>query len=70
MNTFTFNVLQVLQILDLYAQVYEELLAIPVVKGRKTEKEKFAREITPLQWKHLYLPVEELSRYQTATKDS
>lgn len=34
--------LQVLQILDLYAQVYEELLAIPVVKGRKTEKEKFA----------------------------
>ncbi|KAM7050064.1 bifunctional glutamate/proline--tRNA ligase isoform 2-T2 [Molossus nigricans] len=33
---------EVLQILDLYAQVYEELLAIPVVKGRKTEKEKFA----------------------------
>jgi len=26
----------------LYARVYEELLAIPVVKGRKTEKEKFA----------------------------
>lgn len=36
------HLLQVLQILDLYAQVYEELLAIPVVKGRKTEKEKFA----------------------------
>jgi len=33
---------QVLQILDLYTRVYEELLAIPVVKGRKTEKEKFA----------------------------
>uniref|UniRef100_A0A2K6LDS0 Bifunctional glutamate/proline--tRNA ligase n=1 Tax=Rhinopithecus bieti TaxID=61621 RepID=A0A2K6LDS0_RHIBE len=33
---------EVLQILDLYAQVYEELLAIPVVRGRKTEKEKFA----------------------------
>lgn len=31
-----------MQILDLYARVYEELLAIPVVKGRKTEKEKFA----------------------------
>lgn len=31
-----------LQILDLYARVYEELMAIPVVKGRKTEKEKFA----------------------------
>ncbi|XP_008177290.2 bifunctional glutamate/proline--tRNA ligase isoform X8 [Chrysemys picta bellii] len=33
---------EVLQILDLYARVYEELLAIPIVKGRKTEKEKFA----------------------------
>ncbi|RVE44602.1 hypothetical protein evm_010740 [Chilo suppressalis] len=33
---------EVLQILDLYARVYEELLAIPVIKGRKTEKEKFA----------------------------
>ncbi|XP_040841630.1 bifunctional glutamate/proline--tRNA ligase isoform X1 [Ochotona curzoniae] len=33
---------EVLQILDLYVRVYEELLAIPVVKGRKTEKEKFA----------------------------
>lgn len=43
MNTSAFKMLlQVLQILDLYAQVYEELLAIPVVKGRKTEKEKFA----------------------------
>uniref|UniRef100_A0A6M2DHN3 Putative trna synthetase class i n=1 Tax=Xenopsylla cheopis TaxID=163159 RepID=A0A6M2DHN3_XENCH len=33
---------EVLQILDIYARVYSELLAIPVVKGRKTEKEKFA----------------------------
>jgi bifunctional glutamyl/prolyl-tRNA synthetase len=33
---------QVLQILDLYRRVYEELLAIPVIRGRKTEKEKFA----------------------------
>nr|XP_022332735.1 bifunctional glutamate/proline--tRNA ligase-like [Crassostrea virginica] len=33
---------EVYVILDLYARVYEELLAIPVVKGRKTEKEKFA----------------------------
>ena len=33
---------QVLVILDLYRRVYEELLAIPVVPGRKTEKEKFA----------------------------
>ncbi len=29
-------------ILDLYARVYTDLLAIPVVKGRKSEKEKFA----------------------------
>ena len=33
---------EVLQILDLYAQIYESLLAVPVIKGRKTEKEKFA----------------------------
>ena len=33
---------EVLTILDLYRQVYEDLLAIPVVPGRKTEKEKFA----------------------------
>jgi prolyl-tRNA synthetase len=31
-------------ILDLYARVYEELLAVPVIKGRKSEKEKFAGE--------------------------
>lgn len=33
---------EVLQILDFYAGVYEELLAVPVIKGKKTEKEKFA----------------------------
>ncbi|ODQ77640.1 hypothetical protein BABINDRAFT_163357 [Babjeviella inositovora NRRL Y-12698] len=33
---------EVMQILDLYAGIYEELLAVPVVKGIKTEKEKFA----------------------------
>jgi len=33
---------EVLQILDYYAAVYEELLAVPVVKGTKTENEKFA----------------------------
>ncbi|KAL7057452.1 hypothetical protein AAHC03_018970 [Spirometra sp. Aus1] len=32
---------EVLQILDLYRDVYMDLLAIPVVKGRKTEREKF-----------------------------
>lgn len=30
------------QILDLYAGIYEQLLAVPVVKGVKTENEKFA----------------------------
>jgi len=33
---------EVMTILDLYRRIYEELLAIPVVRGRKTEKEKFA----------------------------
>ncbi|KAH9496203.1 hypothetical protein Btru_010496 [Bulinus truncatus] len=33
---------EVYAILEEYAKVYEELLAIPVVRGRKTEKEKFA----------------------------
>ncbi|KAL3319945.1 hypothetical protein Ciccas_001373 [Cichlidogyrus casuarinus] len=32
---------EVLRILDLYASVYTDLLAVPVVKGRKTENEKF-----------------------------
>merc|ERR1719261_369287 len=29
-------------ILDLYADVYEKLLAVPVIKGVKSEAEKFA----------------------------
>jgi prolyl-tRNA synthetase len=33
---------EVLDILELYAGVYEQLLAVPVVRGRKTENEKFA----------------------------
>ncbi|CDW59860.1 Bifunctional aminoacyl tRNA synthetase [Trichuris trichiura] len=33
---------EVYDILNLYSRVYEELLAVPVIKGRKTEKEKFA----------------------------
>lgn len=33
---------EVFAILDLYAKIYSDLLAIPVTKGRKTEKEKFA----------------------------
>ncbi|RLN73457.1 hypothetical protein BBJ28_00007742 [Nothophytophthora sp. Chile5] len=33
---------QVRTVLDFYANAYEELLAVPMVKGVKTEKEKFA----------------------------
>lgn len=33
---------EVLQILDWYAAIYNDLLAVPVIKGQKTEKEKFA----------------------------
>jgi prolyl-tRNA synthetase len=33
---------EVLEILDLYRRVYEEILAVPVVPGKKSEKEKFA----------------------------
>ncbi|KAF4468758.1 transcriptional regulatory [Fusarium albosuccineum] len=33
---------EVLEILELYAKIYEELLAVPVVRGRKTENERFA----------------------------
>ncbi|XP_071527689.1 bifunctional glutamate/proline--tRNA ligase isoform X2 [Panulirus ornatus] len=33
---------EVLQILELYTGVYRDLLAVPVIKGKKTEKEKFA----------------------------
>ena len=33
---------EVRQILEWYAGVYEQLLAVPVIRGRKTEKEKFA----------------------------
>ena len=33
---------EVLEILELYRRIYEELLAVPVTKGKKTEVEKFA----------------------------
>ncbi|KAI5285239.1 ribose-phosphate pyrophosphokinase 1 [Ascosphaera aggregata] len=33
---------EVLRILDHYATIYQELLAVPVIRGQKTEKEKFA----------------------------
>lgn len=33
---------EVLQILDFYSKTYQDLLAVPVIKGMKSEKEKFA----------------------------
>ncbi|KAB2609988.1 proline--tRNA ligase C19C7.06 [Pyrus ussuriensis x Pyrus communis] len=33
---------EVLEILELYRRIYEEYLAVPVVKGKKSENEKFA----------------------------
>ncbi|MDR2939356.1 MAG: proline--tRNA ligase [Clostridiales bacterium] len=33
---------ETLKILDIYSNFYENILAIPVIKGRKTEREKFA----------------------------
>lgn len=33
---------QVLEILELYRRIYEEYLAVPVIKGKKSELEKFA----------------------------
>ncbi len=39
---------EALQILDIYANAYKELYAVPVIKGKKTEKEKFAGADTTL----------------------
>ncbi|CAM8879736.1 unnamed protein product [Rhodiola kirilowii] len=33
---------EVLEVLELYRRIYEEYLAIPVIKGKKSENEKFA----------------------------
>lgn len=36
------SLIQVLEILELYRRIYEEFLAVPVGKGKKSELEKFA----------------------------
>ncbi|MCD9643450.1 hypothetical protein HAX54_030918 [Datura stramonium] len=41
MNDY-FRILGVLEILELYRRIYEEFLADPVSKGKKSELEKFA----------------------------
>ncbi|KAI1016641.1 hypothetical protein LB504_007098 [Fusarium proliferatum] len=33
---------EVLEILELYAQIYEDLLAIPIIRSRKSENKRFA----------------------------
>ncbi|KAJ2314092.1 hypothetical protein H4R23_003633, partial [Coemansia sp. Cherry 401B] len=37
---------EALEVLTLYRRVYEELLAVPVIEGEKSEKEKFAGGVT------------------------
>lgn len=46
----------VLNVLDAYARCYEDLLAIPVIKGRKSAEERFAGadETTTVE---IYVPV-------------
>ena len=46
----------VMNILDYYAATYEELLAVPVVKGRKSEDERFAGAINTTTCE-LYVPI-------------
>lgn len=41
-NTKTEADQEVLQVLEFYRQTYEDLLAVPVIKGMKSENEKFA----------------------------
>ena len=45
---------EVRQILELYAGVYEQLLAVPVIRGRKTDKEKFAGRSSHLPFLSLH----------------
>ncbi|KAJ7378550.1 Bifunctional glutamate/proline--tRNA ligase [Desmophyllum pertusum] len=45
-------------ILDLYRQVYTDLLAIPVIKGKKTEKKDLLEATSPPQSKYTFQPVD------------
>ena len=42
-----------IRMLNEYADFAEQVLAIPVIKGRKTEKEKFAGAEAPIQLKRM-----------------
>ena len=41
---------EALKMLDVYREVYEDLLAIPVIQGTKTESEKFPGALYTLTW--------------------
>ena len=53
-----------LMMLNLYAQFCEEVLAIPVVKGRKTDKEKFAEQKLHTLLRHLCMTERHYSQVQ------
>ena len=67
MVSVKYVIFQVLEILELYRRIYEEFLAIPVVKGKKSELEKFAGGLytTSVEVFHLlnscYLPLRKLT---------
>jgi len=54
----------VLSILDYYADCYKELLAVPVVKGRKSEEEKFAGANYTTTLSYTFHQMEEVSKEQ------
>ena len=43
--------LETLRMLDVYTKFAEEYLAIPVIKGAKTESEKFPEQLIPIALK-------------------
>jgi hypothetical protein len=53
--------IQVRAILELYRQVYEELLAVPVIQGVKSEVEKFAGGLYTTTVEVIFLPFFSLS---------
>ncbi|MCD6589958.1 proline--tRNA ligase [Candidatus Woesearchaeota archaeon] len=56
---------EVFQILEEYRRVYEELLAVPVIKGLKSEKEKFAGAVFTSSVE-AWLPINRFSQAATS----
>jgi prolyl-tRNA synthetase len=61
MNNLNLLKIQVRAILELYRQVYEELLAVPVIQGVKSEVEKFAGGLYTTTVEVIFLPFFSLS---------